>query len=207
MSAPGVYTLSGTAAAITSELDALVFTPGAGSGTTTFTLTDTTSVGTSASDTNTTVIVEPSGPVVVSVSTFLADQSTHDETQGGFDISDISANITANLNHFDDPNIDAITISDDGQVGASVLQLTSDATAIGKLQNVNSSPVLLAISDSAGNIEAGLSTLVADIGEIGSIAASGGPVAVSTVDVPGRSAGARQDRRRVCHLRHGGRCR
>ena len=179
-SGPGVYLLSGTAAAITSELDALVFTPSAGSGTTTFTLTDTTSVGTSASDDTTTVTILSGGPPVVSVSTFLADQSTLDETQGGFDISDIAANITANLDQLNDPNIDAITISDDGRVGPSVLQLTSDATAIGKLENANSSPVLLAISDNAGNIEAGLSTLVAGIGEIASITASGGPVAVST---------------------------
>ena len=45
----GVYTLSGTAAAITSELDALVFTPKAGapntSSTTTFTLSDQSSAG------------------------------------------------------------------------------------------------------------------------------------------------------------------
>ena len=173
-SAPGVYLLSGTAAAITSELDALVFTPSAGSGTTTFTLTDTTSIGMSASDADTTVTVAP-----VSVSAFLADQPTLDQTAGGFAISDTASNITANLNQLDDPNIDAITISDDGQVGASVQQLTSDATVIGKLNNASSAPMLLAILDSAGNIEAGLSTLVADIGEIGSIAASGGPVAVS----------------------------
>jgi len=56
-SAPGVYLLSGTAAAITSELDALVFTPSTGSGTTTLTLTDTTSGGTSATDANTTVTI------------------------------------------------------------------------------------------------------------------------------------------------------
>ena len=121
-----------------------------------------------------------SGPPVVSVATFLADQSTLDQTVGGFDIKDTAANITANLDHLNDPNIDAITISDNGQVGASVQQLTSDATAIGKLKDANSSPVLLEISDNAGNIEAGLSTLVADTGEIASITASGGPVAVST---------------------------
>ena len=40
--------------------------------------------------------------------------------------------------------------------------------------------MLLAISDSAENIEAGLSTLVAEAGEIASITASDGPVAVST---------------------------
>ena len=44
-SAAGVYLLSGTAAAITRELDALVFTPNPFSATTTFTLTDTTSRG------------------------------------------------------------------------------------------------------------------------------------------------------------------
>ncbi len=55
-SGPGVDLLSGIAAAITSELEALIFTPGAGFGTTTFTLTDTSSVGTRASDANTTVI-------------------------------------------------------------------------------------------------------------------------------------------------------
>ena len=57
----GVYTLSGTAAAITSELDALVFTPNAGapntSSTTTFTLSDQSSAsGAPVVDTTTTVI-------------------------------------------------------------------------------------------------------------------------------------------------------
>ena len=178
-SGPGVYLLSGTAGAITSELDALIFTPGASSGTTTFTLTDTTSVNTSASDATTTVTVEPGGPVVVSMSTFLADQSALDETPGEFDISDTAANITAHLDQLNDPNIDAITISDNGQVAPSVHQLTSDATAIGKLENAVPGPVLLAIKDTAADVQAGLSTLVADTSEIASITASNGPVAVS----------------------------
>ena len=97
-------------------------------------MTDTTSVGTSASDANTTVTVDPSGPLVVSVATFLADQSSLDQTPGGFDILDTAAAITANLDQLNDPHIDVITILDNGQVGASVQQLTSDATAIGKLQ-------------------------------------------------------------------------
>jgi hypothetical protein len=177
--APGVYLMSGTAAAITSELDALVFTPSAGSGTTTFTLTGTTSVVTSASDATTTVTVS-CGPPVVSVATFLANQSSLDHTPGGFSIFDTAANITANLDPLDDPNIDAITISDNGQVGPSVQQLTTDATATGKLENLNSSPVLLAINDTAADVQAGLSTLVADATEIASITASNGPVAVST---------------------------
>ena len=158
-SAPGVYTLSGSATAITSELDALVFTPGAGSGTTTITLTDTTSLGTSASDANTTLTILSTGTDVVSVATFLADQSTLDNTSGGFDISDTAANITANLDQLNDPNIDAIIVSDNGQVGASVQQLTTDAAAIGKLFNQNGAPCQLAISDTAADITAGLNGL------------------------------------------------
>ena len=101
------------------------------------------------------------GEPVYSVSTFLADQSTLDQIPGGFDILDSAANITANLDQLnDDSHIDAIAISDNGNVGASIQQLTTDATAIGKLQNANLSPVLLAINDTTADIQAGLSTLV-----------------------------------------------
>ncbi len=138
------------------------------------------SLGALSADPNITSITASNGPVVVSTSTFLADQSTLNEIAGGFAIFDTAAYITANLNQLNDPNIGAITISDSGQVGSSLQQLTTDATAIGKLQNAGSGPVLLAISDNAGDIEAGLSTLVAETGEIASITASNGPVAVST---------------------------
>jgi len=180
LSAPGVYILSGTAAAITSELDALVFTPSGYPATTTLTLTNSSSAGTSAVDSKTTVTDSSSGPIAVSVSTFLANQSTLDQTPGGFKILDGAGAITASLDQLDDPNIDAILIVDNGQVTASVQQLTTDATAIGKLQNANSSPVLLAINDTAADVQAGLSTLVANTGEIASITASNGPVVVST---------------------------
>ena len=179
----GVYTLSGTAGAVTKELDALVFTPNTFDAKTTFTLVDTTlfgttSLATSQPNSNTTVIVTNGEPVVASVSMYLADPSKYDGTPGGFDILGTAAAITANLDPLDDPNIDAITISDNGDVGAAVQQLTTDATAIGKLQNANFSPVLLAVNDTAADIEAGLSTLVADAGEIGSITASDGPIVV-----------------------------
>ena len=178
-SAAGVYLLSGTAAAITKELNALVFTPNAFSATTTFTLTDTTSRGTSASDANTTVTVT-NGEPVYSVSYFLANQATLDQIPGGFDILDSAANITANLDQLnDDSHIDAIAISDNGNVGASIQQLTTDKTAIGKLQNANLSPVLLAITDTTADIQAGLSTLVQDAGEIASITASDDPIVFS----------------------------
>ncbi len=55
--------------------------------------------------------------------------------------------ITANLDQLnDDSHIDAIVISDNGNVGASIQQLTTDATAINKLQNANLSPARLAIA-------------------------------------------------------------
>ncbi|HME83408.1 MAG TPA: DUF3383 family protein, partial [Roseiarcus sp.] len=178
-STPGVYILSGTAAAITSELEALVFTPDPFSATTTFALTDTTSLATSASNANTAVTVTNGEPVDVSVQLFLADQATLDGTPGGFDILDTAGNITAGLNLLNDPHIDAIVISDNGNVVSSVQQLTTDATAISKLQNANLSPVLLAINDTAGAIQTGLATLVADAGEIVSITESNGPIVVS----------------------------
>ncbi len=180
ISAPGVYLLSGTAAEITSELDALVFTPSAVTGTRTFTLTDSSSAGMSASDANTTVNVESNPPpVVVSVPYFLANQSSLDQTPGGFHILAVASEISGYLNQLNDLHIKSITILDNGEVAPSVQQLTSDATAIGELQNANSSLVLLAVSDTAADVEAGLSTLVADTGKIASIKASSGRVAVS----------------------------
>ena len=178
--APGVYTFSGSATAISKELDALVFVPSGYPATTTLTLTDTTSAGTRAVDATTTVTVVSTGPVAVSVSTFLADQPALDQIAGGFSILDVAGAIRANLDQLDDPKIDAILLSDNGQVVSSVRQLTTDAAAIGKLQNVNSSPVRLAISDTAAAVEAGLPTLVAATGEIASITESDGPVAFST---------------------------
>ncbi len=157
------------------ELKALVFTPNNFSATTTFTLTDTTSRGTNASDANTKVTVT-NGEPVYSVSYFLANQGTLDQTPG-FDILDSAANITAHLDQLnDDPNIGEIAISDNGNVGASIQQLTTDTTAIGKLQNANLSPVLFAINDTATDIKNGLSTLVQDASKIASITVSNGPI-------------------------------
>ena len=177
-SAAGVYLLSGTDAAVASELDRLVFTPNAFSATTTFTLTDTTSRGTSASDANTTVTVT-NGKPVYSVAYFLAHRGKLDQILGGFDILDSAGAITAKLNKLKDSHIDAIAISDNGNVGASVRQLTTDKTAIVKLQNANLSRVLLAINDTTADIQAGLSTLVQDAGEIASITASDDPMVFS----------------------------
>ena len=137
----------------------------------------------SASDATTTVTVTNGAPVY-SVSTFLANQTTLDQTPGGFDILDSAANITANLDRLNgDLKIDTIAISDNGNVGVSIQQLTTDKTAIGKLQNANLSPVLLAITDTTANIQAGWSTLVQETGEIASITPSNGPIVVSAATV------------------------
>ena len=85
-------------------------------------------------------ITASDGSIVVSAATFLADQSTLDKIVGGFDVSDTAANLMADLDQLDDPNISAITISDSGQISASVAQLTTDATAIGNLQNAELFP-------------------------------------------------------------------
>ena len=48
--------------------------------------------------------------------------------------------MVADLDQLNDPNISTITISDNGQISASVAQLTTDATAIGKLQECERVP-------------------------------------------------------------------
>ena len=166
-SAPGVYSLSGTAGAIASELDALVFSPSGNPATTIFTLVDTTSLGTSATDANTTVTVTNGKSVVVSVSTFLADKSTLDKMPGGFDI------LASGGRHHDrsrsSPVIRTSTRLRFRTTAMSAHRFSNsmtDQTAIKKLQNANLSPVLLAITDTAADIQAGLSTLVQDAGEI-----------------------------------------
>ena len=120
-------------------------------------------------------------PIDFSAATFLADRSALDKIVGGFDVSDTAANVMADLDQLNDPNISAITISDNGQISASVAQLTTDATAIGDLRECERVPVLLAINDTAGAVQTGLSTLVQDTGEIGSItiAAPNYPIVVS----------------------------
>ncbi len=69
--------------------------------------------------------------------------------------------------------------SDNGAVGVSIAQLTSDATAISKLANQNATPYQLAVTDTASNVTVALSALESDAAQIASINVSGGPVVVS----------------------------
>ena len=118
-------------------------------------------------------------PKTATVAQYLLVPTLFDKISAGFAISDTAAHITTSLNSLGDAKINSITVSDNAAVGASVAQLTSDATAIGKLKNANATPYQLAISDTAATVLAGLATLETNVAHIASITATGGPVSVN----------------------------
>ncbi len=73
-------------------------------------------------------------------------------------VSDVAANIDADLDHLNGSNISSITILDNNPLTVSVGQLTSDTTAISRLADANSSPYQLAVVDTAANVELGIGT-------------------------------------------------
>jgi hypothetical protein len=79
----GIYTLSGTAAVVTSELDALVFTPAAGapntSSTTTFTLRDQSSASVAPSVDSTTSVIDSDPAVAPTIAGTVSGQTTTSE--------------------------------------------------------------------------------------------------------------------------------
>jgi Phosphoesterase family len=99
------------------------------------------------------------GTPPATVAQYLAAKSSYDQIPGGFAIADTAANITTYLDQLSDPKINTITISDNGSIGVSVAQLTSDAAAIGKLQNANKAAYQLKISDSASAVIGDLNAL------------------------------------------------
>ena len=135
-------------------------------------------------------ITASNGSVVVSAGTFRADQATLDKIVGGFAIGDTAAHISATLNSLGDPEINSIAISDNGTIGVSVAELTSDAAAIGKLANANATPYQLAVTDTAADIAPALNSL--DGSDIASITISDdGAIGVSVAELtatPRRSA-------------------
>ncbi|RBP18412.1 hypothetical protein DFR50_101360, partial [Roseiarcus fermentans] len=131
------------------------------------------------------ITISDNGAVTVSVAqtsgdaTAIGKFANQNGTPYQLAISDTATNIANGLNALNGAHIGAITIANNGAVKVSVAQLSSDATAIGKLANQNGTPYQLAIADTATNITAALATLEADVGHIASIAASPGPVTVS----------------------------
>ena len=107
------------------------------------------------------IVVQQNGglPNPATVAQYLANVSGYDQISGGFSISNSAANIAGGLDQLNDTHINTITISDSALIGVTVAQLTSDATAIGKLANANANAYQLAVTDSAANITGGLDGL------------------------------------------------
>ncbi len=131
-------------------------------------------------------ITATGGTVTVSCATFLANQTTLDKVVGGFAISDMAAEISADLNQLTDSNITSINISDNAAVGVDVAELTSDAPQIGKLANANALPYQLAVTDSLPDIVGDLSGLDGNT-HVASLTATSGSAKLSggaVIDAP-----------------------
>ncbi len=139
-SGAGVYTLSGTAAAITSELAALTFTPT--SGTSTFTLSDVSSANSTTPTVDSTTTVTDAPPSGAYAATAAV----------------VSENIDA-LNA--DSSLTSITLTDSGTptLALTAAQALDDTSALGKITNAS---YAIAISDTAANVAANFDALNAD---------------------------------------------
>ena len=172
----GVYTLTGTAAAITSELDALSFTPKAGSpgtsSTTNFRLSDLSSAYATATVNTTTSVVDtdPAGPLSLSVA-----QATALETAGGsapsgdvVTLSDTAANIEG-LTAAQIGGLKAIGVTAIAATNASVSLTSAQAVALetAGLKVTAPSGDTVTLSDTAANIDALTPTQVTGLEAIG----------------------------------------
>src|SRR5262249_50439848 len=107
----------------------------------------TSKISTLAADGDINLITAENGTVTVTVATFESYQPTLNEIAGGFAIYDTAARISASLDQLNDAKIDLVRITNNATVGVTSAQLTSDATAIGKLVNANGKAYQLAVSD------------------------------------------------------------
>jgi serralysin len=122
-----------------------------------------------------TSITATGGPVTVGTGLFAADQAALNKIVGGFAISDMAANVQANLAALtaDASHITSITATG-GQVTVGTGLFVADAAALNEIVGG------FAISDTAANVQANLAALAADASHITSITATGGPVTVGT---------------------------
>ena len=172
----GVYTLTGTAAAITSELDALSFTPNAGSpgtsSTTNFQLSDLSSAYATATVNTTTSVVDtdPAGPLSLSVA-----QATALETAGGsapsgdgVTLSDTAANIEG-LTAAQIGGLNAIGVTAIAATNASVSLTSAQAVALETAGLKVSAPSgdTVTLSDTAANIDGLTPTQITGLDAIG----------------------------------------
>jgi beta-glucanase (GH16 family) len=124
-------------------------------------------------------ITATDSPLAVSLAAFSADRSALDLLSGGFEIMDTASSETAALNSLNDPHITVIFDTTNHANGVSVAQITSDAAILAKFKNLDGSSYQLAVTDTATDIENGLSLLASDL-NIQSISISSGTVSVST---------------------------
>jgi len=77
-----------------------------------------------------------------------------------FKVVDNAADITTYLDDLqDNGEIGTITVTDNGAIGVSVLQLSRDASVLSNLHNQDNSPYELVVTDAAANITAALAAL------------------------------------------------
>jgi hypothetical protein len=136
----GAYTLAGSASAVTSELDALVFTPAAASPgaavMTGFVLSDVSNAYSGSTTDSTTTVIDIALPA--SVATYLAYRTGLDAKAGGFGVSDTAANVVAALGQLEgDPNVTSVAISDTGSDVAANLDALQSLAAAGKLTAIS----------------------------------------------------------------------
>ena len=103
-------------------------------------------------------IAATGGPVTVPVSASSADGLALDMIVGGFDVSDMAANVAANIDALNaDANVTSILLIDftAPTLSLDVAQALGDTTALGAIV----SPYTIAIADTAANVRANLAAM------------------------------------------------
>jgi len=129
-------------------------------------------------------------PNAATVDQYLANKAAFDALAGGFVLLDAAANIAAHLAQLDNPAISSIGIADNAALSVSVAQLADATAALAKLQNQDQTSYKLLVSGAAADIEAGLSTLAANLDHIVSIALTDSGPAVVTLSIAQATDGA-----------------
>ncbi len=119
----------------------------------------------------TAVAVNSAGPVVT-VAVYTANEAALDEYLQGFAIRDTAANVSPEFASFcADAHLNAITVVDNGVIaGVTISELSSDAPRFRMISDANGLPYQLGLGDTANNVASALTTEVADIAHIASIA-------------------------------------
>jgi hypothetical protein len=118
------------------------------------------------------LIVSDNHDVVVSIAQLSSDASVlsvmmdaNGTSPASLRISDTAANIQANLGNLEadtaNHNIHVITISDSGAITLSASQFAADSVVLADLRNANATQVQLAMSDTAGHVQAVLDQIEA----------------------------------------------